>query len=127
MSLSKKIDLSALGRMPAFAFYFRYPLSRDDFAELRIKHRLRGYYAAKPLYSRLTATGRVDRSSDFSGEIAVIFIPSPARSVKHSELLVAHMPKAEVTLSNGRRNWPAIRRAAKRAIASKCGELVGTR
>lgn len=110
------IDLHALRRLPKFAFYFRYPLHPSDFTELRADHRLRGYFAAKPLYVRITVTGRVDRSAGFNGEVAVIFIPSPARSLKRSKMLMTRMPEREVTLPNGKRNWPAIRRAAEKAI-----------
>jgi hypothetical protein len=75
--------------------------------------------AAKPLYGKLTAAGKVDRASDFSGKIAIIFIPSPARSLKRVRLLFARMAKARVTLPNGKRNWPAIRQAAEKAVRKK--------
>lgn len=119
MSLPKSINLHALRRMPKFAFYFRYPLHENDFSELRANHRLLGYLAAKPLYGRLTAAGKVDRRSGLNGKIATIFIPSPARSPDRAELLVTRIPRSEVILSNGRRNWPAIRRAAEKAILDR--------
>lgn len=116
MSLSRRVDLEALRRGRPFAHYFRYPLHHRDFMPLRIDRRLRGYFAAKPLYGRLTASGRVDRSAGFNGEIAVIFIPSPARSSRHARLLKTHMPPSRVTRDDGRRNWPAIRAAAQHAV-----------
>lgn len=121
MSLPKSIDPQALRRMRTFAFYFRYPLHRDDFAEVIVDHRLRGYFTAKPLYGKRTAAGSVDRSAGFNGEVAAIFIPSPARSLKRAELLVTRMPRAEVTLANGKRNWQAINRAAEAAILDRLG------
>lgn len=119
MSVPGNIDLRALRRIPEFAFYFRYPLHHADFAQLRLNGRLRGYYAAKPLYGKLKASGRVDRSAGFDGQVAVIFIPSPARSLKSAQLLVTRMPKSRVTRSDEKRNWPAIRAAAEAAIVEK--------
>lgn len=93
MGLPQTIDLQALRRVPKFAFYFRYPLHSSDFPELRLNHRLRDYFAAKPLYGQLTANGTVDRSAGFNGEVAAIFIPSPALSLKRAELWVARVPR----------------------------------
>lgn len=123
MGLPQAIDLYALRRMPRFSFYFRYPLHSNDFTELRLNHRLRGYFTAKPLYGRLTTTGKVDRSGGFNGEVAVIFIPSPARSLRRSKLLVTRMLETEVTLPNGKRNWSAIRHAAEKAILDRLGSF----
>lgn len=116
MTLPESIDLHALRRMPRLSFYFRYPLHAHDFTELRTAGRLRGYFAAKPLHGRITAAGRVDRSAGFDGRIAVLFIPSPARSLKRAQLLVTRMPKAQVAMRNGKRNWPRIRSTAEKAI-----------
>lgn len=119
--LPKTIDLAALRRIQKFSFYFRYPLHPDDFAEIRTNRRRRGYFAAKPLYGKLTTAGHVDRSAGLNGQIAAIFIPSPARSLKHARLLMIRVPRAQVTRSDGRRNWPAIRRAAEEAILKSLG------
>ena len=101
--------------LPRFRHYFRYPLHARDFHPLR-RGRLLGYYSAKPLYGRLDAMGGVDRSAGFNGEIATVFVPSPARSWRHARLLQARMPRASVTRADGRRNWPAINAAAEDAI-----------
>jgi len=107
-------DLAAA--LPRFRHYFRYPLHARDFHPLRGPRRLLGYYSAKPLYGRLDARGRVDRSGGFSGEIAAVFVPSPAHSWRQAELLLARMPGQDVARADGRRNWPAINAAAERAI-----------
>jgi hypothetical protein len=112
------IDLAELRRVPGFAHYFRYPLRHRDFREVRIGGRLRGRYAAKPLYGRLTPDGKVDRSAGFNGDIAIVLIPSRARTAKAAKLLLAHLDPSCVALPDGRRNWPAIRTAAERRLAS---------
>ena len=116
LSALKAVDLAELRRLPRIAHYFRYPLRQGDFHELRVDGHLRGYYAAKPLYGRLTPDGRVDRAGGFNGEVAAIFLPARARTAKAAKLVLTRMAPAAVTLPNGRRNWPAIRAAAERAI-----------
>ena len=101
--------------LPRFRHFFRYPLHARDFHPLR-RERLLGYHSAKPLYGRLDAHGRVDRSAGFNGEVAAVFLPSPARSWRSARLLRARMPRADVMRADGRRNWPAINAAAERAI-----------
>lgn len=112
----KDLDLSPLRRMPEIAFYFRYPLHHSDFQEVRDKGRLLGRYAGKPLYGRLTPQEAVDRTAGFNGQVAVVFLPARARSVRSARLLLTRMPKDRVTLPDRRRNWPAIRAAAERAV-----------
>ena len=111
-------DLAAA--LPRFRHYFRYPLLARDFHPLR-RERLLGYYSAKPLYGRLDATGRVDRSAGFNGEVATVFVPSPARSWRQARLLQARMAPASVTRADGRRNWPAINAAAEAALLRALG------
>ena len=106
-------DLAA--ELSRFRHYFRYPLHARDFHPLR-RGRLLGYCSAKPLYGRLDAQGRVDRSAGFNGEIATVFVPSPARSWRQARLLRARMPRGSVARADGRRNWPAINAAAEAAI-----------
>ena len=112
----KDLDLSELRRMPEFAYYFRYPLHHGEFREIRADGRLLGRYSAKPLYGRLTATGAVDRSAGYNGQVAVIFFRARARSIRSARLLLTRMARKQVKLPDGRRNWPAIRAAAERAI-----------
>jgi hypothetical protein len=112
----KDLDLSGLRRLPTIAFYFRYPLHHADFREVRAQGRLLGRYAAKPLYGRLTARGAVDRSAGYNGQVAVVFLPARARSVRAARLLLTRLPRNRVAMPDGRRNWPQIRAAAERAI-----------
>ena len=113
----KNFDLAALRRDPRIAFYFRYALHHGEFRELREgpRGRLLGRFVAKPLYGRLTAEGKVDRSAGFNGQVAVLFIPAGARAPRSAQLLLTRMPRKRVTLPNGRRNWEAIRAVAERA------------
>jgi len=114
--LPPSLDLSGLARVPHFRHYFRYPLHARDFHPLRDpRGRLRGYYAAKPLYGKLDARGRVDRSGGYDGRVAAVFIPSPARSLKQAQLFLARMRKDRV-VREGRRDWAAIRAAAERSL-----------
>ena len=122
--LPPSLDPADLPRtLPGFRHWFRYPLHRKDFHPLRdtATSRLRGYYSAKPLYGKLDARGRVDRSAGFSGRIAGVFVPSPARSWAQAQLFFAQMPKREVARDDGRRNWPAINAAAERALLGSFG------
>jgi len=104
---------------PQIAFYFRYALHPSDFRELHERDRFLGRYAAKPLYGRLTPEGRVDRSAGFNGQIAILFLPARVRTAQAARLILTRMPKEKVRLPNGRRNWPAIRVAAERAIRKR--------
>ena len=99
-----------------FSYWFRYPLHARDFHPLREGRLLLGHYAGKPLYGRLDARGRVDRSDGFSGDLVALFVPSPARSWRHAELVFAHMPAAKVTRANGVRDWPAINAVLEQAL-----------
>ena len=120
MSLPASLDPRDLPRMlPGFAHWFRYRLHDRDFHALHAEgadgaHRLLGYYAAKPLYGKLDARGRVDRSAGFSGEVVAAFVPSPARSWRRARIVRARTPRGRRT--DGKRDWPAIRRAVEAAI-----------
>lgn len=114
------IDLDELRRIPRIGYYFRYPLHRSNFYELRLDDRLRGHYAAKPLYGKLTPEGRVDRSAGFNGDVATLFVAIDAQRARDAQLVLTHIDPRHVTLANGRRNWPAIRAAAQRRL----GELL---
>lgn len=112
----KDLDLSELRRIPRISYYFRYPLHHGNFHELRLDDRLCGHYTAKPLYGRLTAEGKVDRSAGYNGDVAALFIPTEAQSVQAAQLVLTHMEPQRITLPNGRRNWPAIREAAQHRL-----------
>jgi hypothetical protein len=117
----KDLDLSELRRTPEIAFYFRYPLRHAEFREVRAEGRLLGRYAAKPLYGRLTPQGAVDRAAGYNGQVAVVYLPARARSVRSARLLLTRMPRSRVALPDGRRDWPAIRAAAERAVRRALG------
>ena len=108
--------------LAGFRHWFRYPLHARDFHALRDAESrvLRGYYSVKPLYGKLDARGRVDRSGGFDGRIAGVFLPSPARSWRQARLFFARMPPADVATADGRRDWPGIRAAAEAQLR---GEL----
>ena len=118
--LPPSLTIAGLDAVPGFRHWFRYCLHDRDFRPLRAGDdadaRLLGYYTAKPLYGKLDARGRVDRSAGFDGGIIALFVPSPARSWKHARLLRTRIARDRVVGVDGRRNWPAIRRAAETAI-----------
>lgn len=118
--LPPSLDIAGLDELPGFRHWFRYRLHDRDFHPLHAEGgadaRLLGYYTAKPLYEKLDASGRVDRSAGFDGRIVALFVPSPARSWKRARLLRTRIPRDQVAGIDGRRNWPAIRRAAETAI-----------
>ncbi len=116
MGMYRNFDVASLRKNPQIAYYFRYPLHHSDFHPLRDHQRLVGYVGAKPLYGKLTPAGKVDKSGGFNGQIAVIFIQSPARSARRATLLLTELPRAQITTAHGRRKWSAIRAAADQAI-----------
>ena len=97
-------------------YYFRYPLNREDFFEIRERHRLLGIAAAKPLYGRLTPKGEVDRSGGFNGRIAIIFLPARSRNPRRARLFFTTIPKKRITTPRHTRNWKAIHAAAEREV-----------
>lgn len=110
------LDQAELRRVPRISYYFLYPLHRNDFHELSIREQLRGHYTAKPLYGRLTLSGHVDRSADYNGDVAAIYVPVEAHSVDEASLLFTHIDPADVMLPTGQRNWSSIRAAAEHEI-----------
>lgn len=116
------IDLERLGRIPQISYYFRYPLHREDFHELKVQEALRGHYTAKPLYGRLTTSGHVDRSAGYNGDVAALYVPVHARSADDARVLLTHIDPADVALPSGRRNWSCIRAAAEQKIRLAMGE-----
>lgn len=120
MNLPASLDPGDIARhVPRFRHFFRYPLHARDFHALRDERRLLGYYAAKPLYGKLDAQGHVDRSSGFNGEIAGVFVPSPARSFVQARLFFTRIDAARITNVRGQRDWPVIRVAAERSLLAE--------
>lgn len=115
--LPRSLDPARIAEtLPAFRHWFRYPLHPEDFRPLHERKKLRGYYASKPLYGKLDAHGRVDRSAGFNGQIMAVFVPSPAHSWKNARLVQAQAPAGGMRRKDGQRNWPVIRAAAEKAI-----------
>ncbi|WP_300600885.1 hypothetical protein [Niabella sp.] len=113
------LDLDALRKTRRIGYYFRYPLHRNDFHDLKIDNELRGHYTAKPLYGRLTPEGRVDTTAGFNGAIAVLYVPLKAGDPDQATLFITHTTPDVLRLSNGKRNWKKIRAVAVKAIIER--------
>ena len=114
-----RIDWSQFDRDERLRHYFRYELHEADFLPATDgQGRPLGHFSAKPLYGRLDERGRVDRSAGFNGEIAIAFA-EPEDG--HLRLLFTRLPKEEIVRADGRKNWPAIREAARRRICEHLG------
>lgn len=113
------IDWGQFDRDGRLRHYFRYELREEDFRPAtNALGRTLGHYYAKPLYGRLDGRGRVDKSAGFNGEIAIAFAePEGGRLT----LLFTRLPEGEIARPDGRRNWPAIREAARRRICEHLG------
>ena len=96
--------LDMLRRILRISYYFRYPLQRHDFHALSVRDELRGHYAAKPLYGRLTPSGYVDRSSGYNGDIAALFVSAHAGSAVDASVFLTHIDPEHVMLATGDRN-----------------------
>jgi hypothetical protein len=117
--LAMRIDWGQFDRDEDFRNYFRYKLHEKDFRPaVDGQGRTLGHFYAKPLYGRLDERGRVDTSAGFNGEIAIAFAEP---SEGHLTLLFIHLPKEEIVRADGRKNWPAIREAARRRICEHLG------
>lgn len=106
------LDLDEIRKSRRIGYYFRYPLHRNNFHDLRNGNQIYGHYAAKPLYGKLTPEGRVDRSAGFNGDIAVLFVPLTAGDPDDVELFIAHTAPENLVLPTGKRNWKKINEAA---------------
>ncbi|ANH81951.1 hypothetical protein A8C56_14120 [Niabella ginsenosidivorans] len=73
------LNLKELRKARRIGYYFRYPLHRNNFHVLEAGDHIYGHYTAKPLYGQLTPEGRVDKSSGFNGDVAVLFVPLAAK------------------------------------------------
>lgn len=111
----KDKPLGLLRRNRQIAYYFRYPLHHGDFHELREDGLLVGRFAAKPLFSKLTSRGRIDRSAGYSARVAVIFAPAKARPARFA-LLLTRIAKDRSRLQTGQRNCAEVRSAGKKAV-----------
>lgn len=116
------LNLDALRKLRRIGYYFRYPLHRDNFHDLRIGDHLYGHYTAKPLYGRLTGEGRVDKSAGFNGDVAVLFAPLAVNAPDDVELLIAHSNPEHMILPSGKRNWKKINEIAVAAITKRLEE-----
>jgi hypothetical protein len=114
-----RIDSGQFDRDEQFRYYFRYKLHEKDFRPvINGQGHTLGHFYAKPLYGRLDERGRVDKSAGFNGEIAIAFAESEEG---HLTLLFARLPKEEIVRADGRKDWPAIREAARRRICEHLG------
>ena len=113
------LDLDALRKMHRIGYYFRYPLHRNNFHDLKIRDHIYGHYTAKPLYGRLTPEGRVDKSAGFNGDVAVLYVPLEAKTPGEVELFIAHTAPSNIQLPTGKRNWAKINEVAVRSITKQ--------
>ncbi|MBO9617846.1 MAG: hypothetical protein J7539_02325 [Niabella sp.] len=116
------LNLDQLRKAGRIGYYFRYPLHRNNFHELRIGDQLWGHFTAKPLYGRLTPEGRVDRSAGFNGDVAVLFVPLDAKDITATELILIHTNPETLLLPNGKRDWKEINEVATAAVSKKITE-----
>lgn len=121
MSLPAHLDPADIPRLrPDLRAWFRYPLHRRDFHALDRDARLLGHYAAKPLYARLDAHGRVDRASGFDGRIAGLFLPATTEDWPALELLFAETDPALLqAVTPMRRRDLAAKAIAARLLATR--------
>lgn len=117
------LDLDKLRKTGRIGYYFRYPLHRNNFHELKTGNQLCGHYTAKPLYGRLTPEGRVDKSAGFNGEVAVLYVPLGSKQYEDVELIIEHSRPENMQLPNGKRNWEKINEIAASAVKKRLGEM----
>lgn len=116
------LDLTELRKSRRIGYYFRYPLHRNNFHDLKIKERLYGHYTAKPLYGRLSPDGRVDKSAGFNGDVAVLFVPLEAKAPTDVERFISHTMPEDILLPTGKRNWKKINAIAVESIIKRLEE-----
>jgi hypothetical protein len=117
-----RIDWEHFDRDEQLRHYFRYKLHEKNFRPAIDGHgRTLGHFYAKPLCGRLDEWGRVHKSAGFNGEIAIAFAePEEGRLI----LLFTHLPNQKIVRADGRKNWAAIREAARRRICEHLGVAV---
>jgi hypothetical protein len=116
------LDLDELRKTRRIGYYFRYPLHRNNFHDLKIRNHIAGHYTAKPLYGSLTPEGRVDKSAGFNGDIAVLYVPLKAATPDDTELFITHTAPGNIQLANGKRNWKKINETAEKYITERLEE-----
>ncbi len=116
------LDIDELRKSRRIGYYFRYPLYRSNFHDLKTRDHIYGHYTAKPLYGKLTPEGRVDKSTGFNGDVAVLFVPLTARGPDDVELFVTHTAPENLVLPSGKRNWKKINEIAAAAIIKRLEE-----
>lgn len=116
------LDLDELRKTRRIGYYFRYPLHRNNFHDLKIRDHIYGYYTAKPLYGRLTPEGRVDKSAGFNGDMAVLYVPLEAKTSDEVELFILHIAPKDIQLPTGKRNWKKINEVAVESITKRLEE-----
>ena len=116
------LDLHELRKTRRLGYYFRYPLHRNNFHDLKTGNHLEGHYTAKPLYGRLTPEGRVDKSAGFNGEIAVLFVPLAAKCPDDVALFTFHTIPGYIQLYTGKRDWRKINTLAETYLIKRLKE-----
>ncbi len=116
------LDLDELRKTRRIGYYFRYPLHRNNFHELKIRDHIYGHYTAKPLYGRLTPEGRVDKTAEFNGDVAVLYVPLKAKTSDEAELFISHTAPKNIQLPTGKRNWKKINEVAVKSITRRLEE-----
>jgi len=116
------LDLDELRKTRRIGYYFRYPLHRNNFHELKIRDHIYGHYTAKPLYGRLTPEGRVNKTAEFNGDVAVLYVPLKAKTFDEAELFISHTAPKNIQLPTGKRNWKKINEVAVKSITRRLEE-----
>lgn len=116
------LNLDELRKANRIGYYFRYPLHRNNFHDLRINDHIYGHYTAKPLYGHLTPGGRVDKSAGFNGDVAVLFVPLAAKTTEDVRLFISHTAPKNIQLPTGKRNWRKINDVAVKFLTKHLEE-----
>ncbi len=114
-----EFNLDELRKTRRIGYYFRYPLHRTNFHELKINDHIFGHYTAKPLYGHLTTNGFVDKSAGFNGDIAVLYVPLQAKNLDDVELFISHTAPNNIQLPTGKRNWKKINKTAVKSLKER--------
>ncbi|HMR82983.1 MAG TPA: hypothetical protein PKE30_07625 [Niabella sp.] len=116
------LNLDELRKTHRIGYYFRYPLHRSNFHDLKIGDDVCGHYTAKPLYGLLTPEGRVDKSGGFNGDVAVLFVPLNAMVPDDVTLFITHTEPENIRLATGKRNWEKINEIAIKSLMKRLNQ-----